>query len=443
MSATPRKPDWQDAEFMAEVDAAGPQFVRPSSHLILWATVAFLVIALSWAALATIDEVTRGVGRVMPSGDVQKVQNLEGGIVSQILVAEGDTVARGQPLLRIDDTQFAASLKEANVRIQSLRARIARLQAEVDGAPFTPSGELLERPEIAANELALYQSRREEFETGLSVLEQERRQSQEQISELTAENRMLTRSLELARQELDMKQPLAEKGLLPRVEVLGVEREVTTIDGQLQANEHAIPRARGALAGVERRIEERRASFRTQALADLNEGRLELARLEESRRALEDRVRRTEVGAPVAGIVKQLNVNTIGGVIQPGMDLAEIVPADETLVVEAEVPPSDIAFLRPGQKAIVKLTAYDFAIYGGLDATLEQISADTITNDEGVRVYQIRVRTNHTHLGTDAEPLPIIPGMAAEVDILTGEKTILDYLLKPLRRARDRALRER
>jgi adhesin transport system membrane fusion protein len=443
MSATPRKPDWQDAEFMAEADAAGPQFVRRSSHLILWATVAFFVIALSWAALATIDEVTRGVGRVMPSGDVQKIQNLEGGIVSQILVAEGDTVIRGQPLLRIDDTQFAASFKEANVRIQSLRARIARLQAEVDGAPFTPTGELLEHPEIAASELALYQSRREEFETGLSVLEQERRQSQEQISELTAENRMLTRSLELARQELDMKQPLAEKGLLPRVEVLGVEREVTTIDGQLQANEHAIPRAHGALAGVERRIEERRASFRTQALAELNEGKLELARLEESRRALEDRVRRTEVAAPVAGIVKQLNVNTIGGVIQPGMDLAEIVPADESLVVEAEVPPSDIAFLRPGQKAIVKLTAYDFAIYGGLDAMLEQISADTITNDEGIRVYQIRVRTTRTHLGTDVEPLPIIPGMAAEVDILTGEKTILDYLLKPLRRARDRALRER
>jgi adhesin transport system membrane fusion protein len=443
MNATPRKPDWQDAAFMAEVDAAGSHFVRRSSHLILWATVAFFAVALSWAALATIDEVTRGVGRVMPSGDVQKVQNLEGGIVSEILVAEGDTVARGQPLLRIDDTQFAASFKETNVRIQSLRARTARLQAEVDGELFTPSEELLVHPETAANELALYQLRREEFETGLSVLEEERRQVQEQISELTAENRMLSRSLELARQELDMKRPLAEKGLLPRIEVLSVERDVTTIEGQLQANKHAIPRARGALAGVERRIEERRASFRTQALGELNEGELELARLEESRHALEDRVRRAEVVAPVAGIVKQLNVNTIGGVVQPGMDLAEIVPADETLVVEAEVPPSDIAFLRPGQKAVVKLTAYDFAIYGGLDATLEQISADTISNDEGIRVYQIRVRTNQTHLGPDAEPLPIIPGMAAEVDILTGEKTILDYLLKPLRRAQQRALRER
>jgi adhesin transport system membrane fusion protein len=443
MNATPRKPDWQDAAFMAEVDAAGSHFVRRSSHLILWATVAFFAVALSWAALATIDEVTRGVGRVMPSGDVQKVQNLEGGIVSEILVAEGDTVARGQPLLRIDDTQFAASFKETNVRIQSLRARTARLQAEVDGELFTPSEELLVHPETAANELALYQLRREEFETGLSVLEEERRQGQEQISELTAENRMLSRSLELARQELDMKRPLAEKGLLPRIEVLSVERDVTTIEGQLQANKHAIPRARGALAGVERRIEERRASFRTQALGELNEGKLELARLEESRHALEDRVRRAEVVAPVAGIVKQLNVNTIGGVVQPGMDLAEIVPADETLVVEAEVPPSDIAFLRPGQKAVVKLTAYDFAIYGGLDATLEQISADTISNDEGIRVYQIRVRTNQTHLGPDAEPLPIIPGMAAEVDILTGEKTILDYLLKPLRRAQQRALRER
>lgn len=428
---------------MGEVDAAGHHYVRRTSHLILWATVAFFVIALGWAALATIDEVTRGVGRVIPSGDVQKVQNLEGGIVAQIMVREGDTVAQGQPLLRIDDTQFAASLKESRVRIQSLKTKIARLEAEVAGEVFAPSAELLQHPDIAASELALYQSRRMEFETGIAVLEEERSQSEEQIAELSAENRMLTRSLELANQELAMKRPLAEKGLLPRVEILGVERDANTLEGQLQANQHAIPRARGALAEAERRIDERRANFSTQALAELNERRLELARLEEAQHALADRVRRTEVVAPVAGIVKQMNVNTIGGVVQPGMDLVEIVPADDSLVVEAEVSPSDIAFLRPGQKAVVKLTAYDFAVYGGLEAELEQISADTIANDDGIRVYQIRVRTRQTHLGSEAEPLPIIPGMAAEVDILTGEKTILNYLLKPLRRARDRALRER
>jgi membrane fusion protein, adhesin transport system len=313
----------------------------------------------------------------------------------------------------------------------------------VDGVPFEPAPELQKNPDILRNEMALYHSRQSELEAGINVLRQSRRQKEEELSGLIAESRTLKESLALARQELEMKQPLVEKGVLPRIETLGIERDVNALAGRLEANEHSIPRAQGALAEIDQRIEERRANFKTQALAELNDNKVNLARLDELVRTQEDRVRRTEVMAPVTGTIKEVKVNTLGGVIQPGMDLIEIVPTEESLIVEAEVSPRDIAFLHPGQDAVVKVTAYDFAIYGGLKATLESISADTILNDAGNRVYRIRLRTTQNHLAGADRPLPIIPGMAAEVDIVTGNKTVMTYLLKPLRRARDRALTER
>lgn len=432
-----------DAVFIDEIAASGPQFISRASHLILWASVAFFVFVLAWASYATVDQVTRGVGRVIPSGQVQTVQNLEGGILSAILVKSGDRVEQGQVLLRIDNTQFDSAFRETQLQIASLRTKIARLSAEVDGVPFEPTPALENNPEILRNEMALYHSRQNELETGINVLRQTHRQKEEELSGLLAENRTLQDSVALARQELDMKQPLVDKGVLPKIETLGIERDLTTLNGRLEANEHAIPRARGALDEIDQRIEERKAAFRTQALSDLNDNKVNLSRLEELRRTQEDRVRRTEVRAPVTGTVKEVKVNTLGGVIQPGMDLIEIVPTEESLVVEAEVSPRDIAFLHPGQDAVIKLTAYDFAIYGGLKATLESISADTLINDAGNRVYRIRLRTTQNHLGGADKPLPIIPGMAAEVDIVTGNKTVMTYLLKPLRRARDRALTER
>jgi membrane fusion protein, adhesin transport system len=434
---------WKDSEFMADLDAANFRHTNKSSHIILWATVFFLIIFLWWAYFAPIDEVTRGVGSVIPSGQTQIVQNLDGGIISEILVKEGDNVKAGQLLLRIDKTRFSASFNENQLRVQSLKAKIARLDAESTQTEFVPPDDLQMNPEILNNELSLFKSRRDELKSGIAILQEERSQKQQEISELSSANRSLLKSLELAKEEINMKRPLVEKGILPRVEILSIEREATDLEGKIEVNKYTLPRIKTAIDEIDRKIEERATKYRTQAFFEINETKIELARLEEAIRSLEDRLIRTEVTSPVDGIIKQINVNTIGGVIQPGMELIEIVPIDDSLIIEAEIKPQDIAFLHPGQKATIKLTAYDFSIYGGLEATLENISADTITNDTNERVYQIRLRTNKTYLGTKTDSLPIIAGMAADVDILTGNKTIMDYLLKPLRRAQERALRER
>jgi adhesin transport system membrane fusion protein len=212
----------------------------------------------------------------------------------------------------------------------------------------------------------------------------------------------------------------------------------------MDATSLAIPRAQSAITEAERKIDETRGKFRSDALTQLNEARTELSKSQATGKALEDRVNRTLVTSPVRGIVKSLLVNTIGGVIQPGSDLVEVVPLDDTLLVEAKIRPQDIAFLHPGQEAIVKFTAYDYTIYGGLKAKLEQIGADTVTEEDGkTTFYLIKLRTDKSHLGTEEKPLLIIPGMVASVDIITGKKSILSYLLKPILRAKAEALRER
>ena len=437
------KRKWQNSEYLDDIQQSLSLNTASSSHYILWITIFFLLVFLYWANQAEIDEVTRADGRIIPSSEVQIVQNLEGGIISEILINEGQQVEQDQLLLRIDDTQFSASYDENDLRLNALRVNIERLNAEVENQEFVSHNSPPALAELYQNELALYRSRKNALASSISILNEEKTQKQQRISELSASNRALENNLKLAEEEISMKQPLVEKGVLPRVQVLDIEREISELKGKLDVNRHIIPRIRTEISEVDRRIEERQLNFRTQALAELNEKKVELARLNKAILSLEDRVKRTEVVSPVTGTVKQINVNTIGGVVQPGMDLVEIVPTDDTLVVEAEVKPSDIAFLYPGQTAVVKLTAYDFAIYGGLEATLEHISADTISNERGERFYQIRVRTTKNSLGSTEGSLPIISGMAAQVDILTGKKTIMDYLLKPINRAKEKALRER
>jgi adhesin transport system membrane fusion protein len=380
---------------------------------------------------------------VIPFGEIQIVQNLEGGIISEILVKEGELVYKDQLLLRIDDTRFSSSFKENMLRAQALKAKNLRLEAEVNNLDFNPSEVPGIDIRIIMDEVNLFNSRRNELNSSIAILNEEKQHIQQEISELLATNKAVERGLALATEELNMKRPLVEKGTLPRVEILQIERQAADLEGRLEINKHTLPKLNTSISGIARKIEERQAQYKTRALTELNENKGELARLEEGILALEDQVRRTEVKSPVDGIIKQIKVNTIGGVIQPGMDLVEIVPADNSLVIEAEVRPQDIAFLHPGQKAIIKLTAYDFAIYGGLEASLEHISADTIINDANERMYKIRLRTEKTHLEAPKGPLPIIAGMTAEVDILTGKKTIMNYILKPLRRAQERAMRER
>lgn len=414
------------------------------SHLILWLTVLLVATAGVWANYATLDEVTRGTGKVIPSHHVQTVQDLEGGIISEILVKEGDVVEKGQVLLRIDDTRFASSYRESQVKSSALQAKIARLTAEVEGNPFKlPNNLKPAEKEFVISEQILALSRQTELQANIDILNQQKNQKKQEINELKSREKQLQQSYELAQRQLQITEPLVKKGVMSEVELLRLQREISTIKGDLDGTHLNIPRAEAAVSEVDHKLEQLKVNFRTTALADLNEAKAQLSQSAESNVALKDRVTRTAVRSPLKGTIKQLKVTTIGGVVQPGMDLVEIVPLADNLQVEAQIRPSDIAFLRPGQEVVVKFTAYDFSIFGGLKATLEHISADTIVNERGEAFFLIRVRTARNYLGTKAKSLPIIPGMTVTVDILTGKKTLLTYLLKPIKKAQEMALRER
>lgn len=422
--------------------------VDPKSRIILWIGAAFVTIFLIWAALAPIDEVTRGAGKVIPSSHIQVIQNLEGGILAELLVEEGDFVEKGQVVARLDNVRFSSDFKESRIKYLELLARTARLEAEINEKPFhVPEEVAVESPAQAQNEISLYNNRQNELKTSLSVLAEQSRQKEQQLAEFNSKKEQTARSYGLIMQELAKYQPLVKEGAVSEVEVLRLQRQANELKGDLDGYTLAIPRVRSELDEVKRKVEEVKIKFKSEAAGQFNENKAELARTVQSNLALEDRVNRTQVASPVKGTVNQIKLSTIGGVIQPGMDLMEIVPIEDQLLVEARVRPKDVAFLRPGLDAMVKFTAYDFSIYGGLPAKLEHISADTIISEEGEekgeRFYLIRVRTEKNHLGTEQKPLEIIPGMTADVDIITGKKTVLQYLLKPVMKAKERALRER
>ena len=418
-----------------------PRVVR----ITLWAILGFFIIMIAWAALAEIDEVTRGDGKAIPSSRLQKIQNLEGGIVAEVFVHEGEVVNAGAPLLRLDDTRFRSNAGESEADRLALEARIQRLTAQVEGKDtLTLSPTIMAKsPDIANGELELFASVNKRIQSELSGLNEQLVQKKQELLDYQAKAEQYRRSLSLLQQEISMSEPLVAKGAISKVELLRLRRSEVDTRGQLESVTLAVPRAQAALKEIESKMGEARGRYRSEALSQLNEARTDLSKTEASGKAIEDRVNRTLVTSPVRGIVQQLMVNTIGGVIQPGNDIVEIVPLDDTLLVEAKIRPQDIAFLRPGQEAIVKFTAYDYTIYGGLKAKLEQISPDTVTDKEGKSFYVIRLRTEKNHLGSDKNPLIIIPGMVASVDIITGKKTILAYLLKPILRARAEAFRER
>ncbi|SDH93128.1 membrane fusion protein, adhesin transport system [Pseudomonas benzenivorans] len=417
-----------------------PRVIR----LTIWGLIAFVAFCLLWAHFAVVDEVTRGDGKAIPSSRLQKIQNLEGGIVSELFVREGQVVNIGDPLLRLDDTRFASNVGETEADRLALLLRVERLSAEVQGRELQVADEVREKaPRQAENEEQLFNSRRQQLQDEVAGLEQQLVQRRQELREFASKQVQFRNSLGLLRQEIQMSEPLVAEGAISQVEVLRLKRAEVESRGQLEATTLAMPRAEAAITEAERKIDETRGRFRSEALAELNEARTELSKIQSTGKALEDRVNRTLVTSPVRGIVKQLLVNTIGGVIQPGSDLVEIVPLDDNLLVEARIRPQDIAFLHPGQEAMVKFTAYDYTIYGGLKAELVQIGADTVTDDDGNSFYVIKLRTDRSHLGSVEQPLLIIPGMVASVDIITGKKSVLSYLLKPIIRARAEALRER
>ena len=415
--------------------------------LMIRSVFAFIFIFFIWAYFAEIDEITVGEGKVIPSSQVQVIQNLEGGIVAEIPVKVGDLVSKGQVIMKLDPTRFSSSMSETQAKRDSLLAKVARLEAEATGQSFRAPEELVKtNPQLVNEERTLMETRQQELNTAMMVLRQQAEQRAQELSEKKANYQQLQESHDLVSQELKISKPMAAQGVMSAVEILRLERQLSDVKGQMDAARLAIPRLEQATAEARSKITASMAKFRSDAAADLNLARAELAGTSAVSLAAEDRLARTAVRSPVAGVIKQLKVTTVGGVIQPGMEVMEIVPLEDNLLVETKIRPSDIGFLSPGQEATVKVTAYDFSIYGGLDAQVENITADTITTEKGDKTesfYIVRVRTKSTTFSASKKALPIMPGMVATVHIRTGKKTILNYLLKPIIKARYDAMRER
>lgn len=433
-----------EAAFMPDRVAAIFQRPPRPTFLIIRATLLLFLVFLIWASLAELDEMTIGEGKVIPSSQVQVIQNLEGGIVSKIPVNVGDMVRRDQVILNIDPTRFSSSLGETKAKYHALLAKITRLSAESEGKPFVAPQELeKENPQVLAEETALYRTRQNEIDATLAVLRRQVDQRQQELVEKRARAAQLSESYKLVHEELVMTRSMAAQKVISDVELLRLERQANDIKGELDATRLAIPRLEAALLEARNKVDGALAKFRSDAAADLSQARAELAGTSASSIAMADRLQRTTVRSPVNGVVKQIKVTTVGGVVQPGMDVMEIVPIEDNLLVEARIRPSDIGFIHPGQSAMVKVTAYDYSIYGGLKARVETITADSITNDKGESFYLVRVRTDANHFGTKEKPMPIIPGMLTTVHIQTGRKSVLTYLLKPIVKAKSEALRER
>jgi len=414
------------------------------SSLLLFAALLAVGGFFWWASQAELQEVAAGTGKVIPSQQIQMVQNLEGGIIAAILVRDGEVVQKNQVLLRIDSTGSSSTLRQNQAEHLGLLATEARLVAEIEGTTLTfPEALVRSAPEIVTNQRQLFESRLSELRSSIDILERQVTQRRQELAQAQARAGGLESSLAIARQELGIVNSMVAQGASSQVEHLRIQRQVSDLTGELNNIRASIPRAQAAIAEAERRILEKRSAFRNEALGEMGKTKVRISALSEAMEAMQDRVGRTEVRSPVTGTVNKLNVATIGAVVQPGATLAEIVPLEDSLLIEARVKPSDIAFLHPGQAAHVKFTAYDSSIYGYLPAKLEQIGADTVTDAQGNAFYAVRVRTERSHLGTEAQPLPIMPGMVTEVDVLTGKRTVLDYMLKPLIKVRDKAFRER
>jgi len=426
----------EDVDYTTDIRTSVMSQSPRGGRAILWATTLLFVSFFVWAAICEVDEVTSGQAKVVPASQIQVIQNLEGGILSELLVKVGDTVKKDQLLLKIDETRFVSSLEQNQAKSGANRAKAARLRAEATGSSPGGSG-------ISASEMALFESRKAELRQSLEVKQAQIEQRQSELRELTTRLTELSKTYELYQKEIRLTKPLVSKGAVSEMEVLQIERKASEMLGDIEATRQSIPRIQSKIEEAQAAMRELRLNFANKAKAEYHEVAAQLGEDTASSVALKDRLNRTLVKSPVNGTVNRILVNTVGGVIQPGMNLIEIVPTEGTLLIETKIKPSDIAFLKPHQKAVVKFSAYDYTLYGGLEAKLEQIGADSIVDETKASFYLVMLRTDKNYLGTRENPLHIIPGMVATVDILAGKKTILSYLLKPILRAKHTALRER
>lgn len=408
---------------------------------LLYAVTAALTAILLWASFTSVDQVTRGAGRVVPQLQNQIIQHLEGGIVADILVREGQLVQPGDTLMRIENSFSSAELSQTRLEITAIRARSMRLEAEVTGAEQVTFEDGLELaiPNIVRRERELFASRRQSHVAEMQILRSQLQQKELELSELETRWTNTQRERELVRERVDSMRRLAERGAVSNNALLEDERILQQIETRLSDLLFAVPRTEAAVEEIRQRIEEARLGFREKAQEDLIVAAFEMANLQEAVNAMQDRSARSDVTASVAGIVNTLFINTIGGVVRPAEPLIELVPADAAVVVEARLSPADRAEIWPGLPAVLKITAYEFSVYGGLQGRITEISPDALTDENGEPYFRVRLEAEAGGFGPD---LPIVPGMTADVDIITGERTVLDTILSPVRSLADNALRQ-
>lgn len=447
----PRVDKWL-ADWKEDPDAPEPDFVQDADYFmihqeplkarILVKTILIsIALFIMWTAVALVDEITKGEGKVIPSSQLQILQSLDGGIVAEISVNEGQVVDANQVLLRVDSTRFESSVRENRSQYLALTTKVARLRALSEGTAFIPPPEVLaEDPKTVEDEQRLYETAKSNVEAQVAIGRQQLAQRQEELREMRAKRDQASQAYELTKKELEVTKPLISSGAVSEVELLRLERDTGRFRGERDIAASQILRTQSAVAEASRKVEEIQLNARNEIRKDLGDTMAKLNAFTEGGIGLADKVKHAAIRSPVKGTVKRLFVNTVGGVVQPGRDLVEIVPLDDALILETKIAPKDIAFLRPGQPVMVKFTAYDFSVYGGLEAKLEHIGADSITDEKGNTFFIVKVRTIKSSLGDN---LPIIPGMVAEVDIITGQKSILAYLLKPVLKAKQAAFTER
>lgn len=435
----------------------------PSLHrLTIWSMGAFLFCFLVWAYFSSLQQVTSGLGKIIPSTQVQVIQSLDGGVLQKLFIQEGMQVLKNQPIARIDDTRFRSDFAEQKQEVDSLRANIIRLRAELSSVlignneqwerqieitkklPVFPDDLILNAELMVQRQQDEYSERLDNLINQLAIQGQKIQQREQEVAELESKIDTLTISYSIATKELDLTKPLAEKNIVSKIELYKLERSVNELKGELSAVRLLAPKLMSAQQESILNRRETILSYRAETRAQLNELQNKLSRINESQVGAQDKVTKALILSPVVGTIKTIHINTLGGVVKLGETIVEIVPTEDKLMVEAKVKPRDIGFLYPGLPAIVKITAYDFTRYGGLTGKVEHISADTTQDDEGNSFYLIRVRTDASSIkNKKGEEMPIIPGMLTEVDVITGKRTILEYMLNPILRAKEAALRER
>lgn len=439
------KVQMEKAQARADHFFASDEELPLHEHLMLVAIAGFFMVFVVWANFATLDEMTRGEGKIIPSSQIQVIQNLEGGIIDEFLVKEGQEVKAGQILVRLRNIDATSNLGSNQAKYLGLLATTTRLKAEAEGKATVdfPDAVIKGAPQAVSTELDAFRANAQSLSSQTQVYQEQMSQRQQEIRELSGKVSDVRGVIALSQQERAMIAPLVERGSAPKVELIQLDRALREKQGELNSLTSSLPRAQAAVQEAQAKINEVKNTAKAQAQTELSAKSTEMSSIQQTLGSLEDRKTRTEIKSPVNGTVKDIKITTVGGVVKPGEDVMEIVPKDDQLLVEARVRPADIAFLHPGQKAMVKISAYDFSIYGGLEGELTDISADSITNEKGESFYRVRVRTKENTLKRKGEILPIIPGMVSTVDILTGHKTVMEYLLKPFIKTLRSSMNER